>query len=217
MILGQIAWVPTLFLDSNMTIIEAERADRSDHRNARLKFNRLNSNHFQRNNENILPIPNIRLLSHEELMVFKAKKRPCVFIGKADFYLTEEQQKKLTGGRKHHLTKDYIFVPLYSTHKDDELKGFAAEFIERIKYFKYSHFIYMPDCKLKNLETSYPLKEGIARLDRLFITNPVVPNVSPADVKMTDDYFKILMFHLREYFFQETAQELNELRECLNI
>ncbi|MCY4643048.1 MAG: hypothetical protein OXB88_00355 [Bacteriovoracales bacterium] len=215
MVPGQIAWVPTLFLDKNMTIIDAERAGREDHKNIKLKFNRLNSNHFRGLGREKLPIPSIRLLPNEELMAFKAKKRPCIFISKAEFFLSEEEQKKLTGGKRHHATEDYIFVPLYSTHKDDESKGFAPQFVDRIKHFDYGHFVYMPDCKLRNLETNYPPKEGIARLDRLFVTNPIVPNVSPTDVKLTDEYFKILIYHLKEYLFQETESELHDLRECL--
>ena len=79
MVLGQIAWVPTLFVDSNMTIIKAERSGREDHHNARLKFQRLNSSHFKSENEDRIPIPNIRLSPYEELLVFKAKRRPCIF------------------------------------------------------------------------------------------------------------------------------------------
>ena len=216
MVPGQVAWVPTLFLDSNILVIEAERASREDHNNARLKFQRLNSTHFKNKNEEQLPTPSIKLMPSEELMAFKAKKRPCIFVGKADFKeLGLKEQKKLTAGKKHHYTQDYIFVPLYSTHKNDELKGFSAEFVERIKYLEYGHFVYMPDCKLKELETNYPPEEGVARLDRLFITNPVVPNVSPTDVKLTNEYFEIFMYHLREYLFKETHPSLKEFRECL--
>ncbi len=218
MVPGQIAWVPTPFIDSNMTVLGAERASREDHNNTKLVFNRLNSSHFKSKNEEQLPTPNIKLLPNEELMVFKAKKRPCIFVGKADLQeMSDGEHKKITGGKKHHYTKDYIFVPLYSTNKNDELKGFASEFVERIKYFNYSHFVYMPDCKVKGLDTDFPPKEGIARLDRVFVTNPVVPNVTPTDVKLTDEYLKIFMFHLKEYLFNETDPLLTELRECLNI
>tara|TARA_Y100000590_G_scaffold446052_1_gene579007 strand:- start:2831 stop:3574 length:744 start_codon:yes stop_codon:yes gene_type:complete len=213
---GQIAWVPTQFFDGNMIVVEVDRAQRDDHNNVKFKFTRMKASHFQKNEEK-LPIPNIKLGATEELMAFKTKKRPCIFLGKAeDINLSEGDLKKLAKGKKHLFTTDCLFLPIYSTHKEDLQKGFPIEFVTRIKHFLYSHLLYLPSCNLKNLETLRPPKnEGIVRLDRLFVTSPIVPNVSPTDVMLESSYFKILKYHVKEYLFKETDPNLKDLRELL--
>jgi|GEM_PF-5365060 len=211
---GQIVWVPTPFLDKNMLVIEFERAKREDHNNIKFEFKRLNSSHFKKKSDR-LPIPNITLNETEELMAFKAKKRPCIFLGKAEFNLCGEEKKTLTRGKKHLLSKDYLFLPIYSTHQNDELKGFPTNFVLSIKHFLYTHLVYLPACTLKDLKTNLALKEGIIRLDRLFVTSPVVPNISPTDIKIHDDYMKIIKYHIKEYLLKETNENLKDLRNLL--
>ncbi|WP_412470365.1 MULTISPECIES: hypothetical protein [unclassified Halobacteriovorax] len=218
MVPGQIAWVPTVFIDKNMTVIYAERASADVHDTAKLKFERLNSNHFKSSSIlNRVPIPNLKLQETEELMAFKAKKRPCIYIGKADILPPPLDETKKDKGARHQYADDFVFIPMYSTHQSDPMKGFRAEFVKRIKHLHYTHFVFLKDCRLTGLETDFVPNEGIARLDRLFITNPVVPNVTPTDIKLTDEYFNILLMHVREYLLKETDEDLSELRDCINL
>ena len=211
--IGQIAWVPTPFVGANVTIFEMERATRRDHENVNFRLQRLNSSHFKTKDDK-LPIQNIKLRSTEELIAVKTKKRPCIFLGKADFPSREEGDKTLTRGRKHLLSKDYAFLPIYSTHKE-ESKGYPSQLVQRIRYFQYGHLTYLPECKLKGLETDYPPKEGIVRMDRIFITHPIVPNVTPTDIKIDETYMKLLLSHLREYLFREIDEDLRDMHDLL--
>ena len=211
---GQIAWVPTPFVDANIAIFEMERATRRDHENVKFALRRLNASHFRAKDDR-LPIPNIRLNPTEEMMTFKAKKRPCIFVGKADFPLREEDNQTMTKGKRHLLSKDFAFLPIYSTHKEEETKGYPSQLVQRIRYFQYGHLAYLPECKLKGLETDNPPKEGVVRMDRIFMTYPVVPNVTPTDIKIDEIYTKLLFSHLREYLFRETDEDLKDMRTLL--
>ena len=46
--------------------------------------------------------------------------------------LSEEEQKQFTKGKRHLAAQDFLFAPMYSTHSNDEMKGYPAEFVERI-------------------------------------------------------------------------------------
>ena len=146
-------------------------------------------------------------------MAVKAKKRPCIFIEKSDCISNDD--KDLTKGKKHLLSNDYIFLPIYGTDKEDERKGYPSKLVRRIRHFQYSHLAYLPDCKLKSLATGYPPKEGVVRMDRIFITHPSVPNITPTDVKISEQYMKWLLLHLKEYFFKETDDEIHDMRDLL--
>ena len=206
---GQIAWVPTVFLGTNITIIEARRARREDHKKLSIKFQRLSASHFSHKNQEELPIPDVKLWPGEELMPFKAKKRPCVYITRASDDLSSIKEIK-----DHQKGTAFLFIPIYSTHRNDEHKGYHQKIVQSTKYLQYTHLLYLPNCKIEGL-SSNPLKEGIARIDRMFVTPPLVPNVTPTDVKIHDEYLRFFMFQIREYIFQETDINLKEMRELL--
>ena len=52
-------------------------------------------------------------------------------------------------------------------------------------------------------------------MDRFFITYPVVPNVTPTDIKIDETYMKLLFSHLKEYLFRETDEDLKDMRDLL--
>lgn len=59
------------------------------------------------------------------------------------------------------------------------------------------------------------MHEGVARLDRVFAIETNTTTIELTDIKIHEDYLKLIKFHLKEYFMNETEPLLTEYREVL--
>src|SRR5438309_1040350 len=79
--IGQLFWVPVVFVSEVTRVLEAERRSPEDTAEVLLSVRDATADHFKRRDR--LPIPKVSLDETEELVVSKAKKRPCVVLAEA--------------------------------------------------------------------------------------------------------------------------------------
>lgn len=213
---GQIAWVPTLIHLPHMTVMDFERATNETHTEVIFTARRIKSGDFSRAKNNKVPVPNLPVAETEEYILNRAKKRPCILIAKASLGLDKKTIENLTDKRSHLLVEDCIFIPIYSAATQDFNSGFPQKLTYRIKHFHYTHLLFLPQkpTYLRS-EAGLAMHEGVARLDRVFAiaTNPTT--IELTDIKIHEDYLKLINFHLKEYFLNETEPLLTEYRELL--
>lgn len=212
---GQLAWVPTLIPKPLPWVMDVERSDPRNHDEVKYKIRTLQNNDFKYKKDR-LPIHRIDLHPTEELFAIKAKKRPCIMISQ---YLlgdiTIEQLNTLTGGKAHLLQQEQIFIPIYSTEDDGSSSGFPQGFVKKIRQLAYPHLLYVPDTSSskKHPRFNEHFKEGIARLDRIFSSIPHHAQITPTNVKLSDEFLAILMEFISEYLLGKNSEELDTLKE----
>ena len=139
------------------------------------------------------------------MILTKAKKRPCIFFTCSG----------ITRQERHLLTNDFYFLPMYSASKFQSPSKSLPPLLERIKWCEYSHLIYLPSHPIKKikLENTIPSRESIIRLDRAFYAAPMVPTVTPTDLKIHEDFFEIIKEHFVEYFLGIPGEILDVIRK----
>ena len=205
MLQGQIAWVPTYILQPIPRICKVERSEPRSHNSIKITEIRNMKSFDFTSHEHTLPIPQIPLKEGEELILVKSKNRPCIFFISSGVLKIQ----------KHWLTNDFYFLPMYSTATGETRTGYSPELVERIKKCEYSHLIYLPPYPKGKiiLENTIPSKESIIRLDRMFCASPIVPTVTPTDLKIHQDFIEIIKEHFIEYFLNRPGEILQAVRE----
>lgn len=207
LIKGQIAWVPYSYIDKITRIMDVQRAVSNDHENVRFDIRQINNNDFKFKASR-LPIHNITLNETEELVVAKAKRRPCIFISKTHLDHTTEEIKILTNGKSHQLDTIYIFVPLYSIQAEGSDGGFGSDLSLRIKKLKYDHLLYLDKSSVQGTN----LTQAIARIDRVFGIYGHQNNIEPDSLGLSDDIKPFFFYMMESYLFDRTIPELEEYR-----
>ncbi len=207
---GQFVWCPVPHLEEVPRILEVERATSETHYASKFEIVQMTSGHFRKKQK--LPIKLLSLGETEELLISKAKKRPCVIVACdntafADAPLVAELKK-----RRHLQDSSMILAPIYGLATPEDEKGFPPIMAARVKAFLYRQFFYLPKVCPKT-KVSFD-KEGIARLDRLFAASPT-RGVEPMDIKLSEEPLLLLMAVVRERFGGKEDENLKTVRELL--
>lgn len=217
---GVICWIP-IMEQSNKSILEIKRnpLNTSVHNEIKFDIVDINSNHFKNKNILNLPIKNIQLDAHQELLISRSKKRPCIILEKFKISkdklntIQDEPQKKLA----KHLSKSvYIAAPLYSCSTASEPGSFGPEMTYRIEHLLYNHLFYLPSLP-KNSTVFSQLTSangGILRLDEAFSfmkNDSVEPekNFILSDSAMTILNLQFSSVFLEHSNYSQIKQELN--------
>lgn len=193
---GQIVWAPVTF-DKPPWLFECKRKHPDDHYNVLGKIRHITYDDFK--NKNQLPIASFALKNNEELLVFTAKKRPCIFLRKTEDIPNSELNQK-TQFRKG----TSILLPLYSITPTDDpsVWKFPEEFIKKIMELQYDNFFYFP--RLKGINSVKPLHfqmlESVGRLDRIFPARLSSSHIELTNIKLSKEFFDVLKSFLREFF-----------------
>ena len=206
---GHFVWCPVPHLEEVPRILEVERAASEDHHATKFEIVQVSSDHFKSKQK--LPIKRLSLGDTEELLISKAKKRPCLVVVSNNTAFTDSTVAELKG-RRHLQDESMILAPIYGAATPENEKGFPPIMVARIKAFLYSQFFYLPKTCPKS-KISFE-KDGIVRLDRLF---PASPNrgVISMDKKLAEEPLLLLMAVLRERFGDTQAENLKTVRELL--
>lgn len=159
---GQIVFAPTLFTDRKPMIADASRSNPHTHAQANIVVRAVDDKVDFRGKSSRLPIYSQHLSQTEELVLSRAKKRPCVIMAKTDGV----DHKKLPVGQQgkalNAFDAAYWLAPIYSVSFGQETRSFGPVMTARVKCMMYPEFMYVPQ---SGLTIKNP---GVIRLDRMF-------------------------------------------------
>lgn len=207
---GHFVWCPVPHLEEVPRILEVERASAEAHHATKFEIVQMNGRHFKAKQK--LPIKALSLHDTEELLISKAKKRPCVIVASHNTAFKDATALAEIKGRRHLQDDSMILAPIFGTASPEDDRGFPPKMVARIKVFLYNQFFYLPKVCPKN-KIGFE-KEGIVRLDRLF---PASPNrgVAPMGIRLASEPCALLMALLRERFGAPAESDLKAVREML--
>jgi len=213
-VIGQIAWAPIPNLNPQPQVLEAERINDRSHGMAKARWVVMNDKHFTRRSRNELPILHLHLAETEELVVYKAKRRPGIVVG---------IQASVLGGLElapHHEENRIVIAPIYGIRTEDDPSGFSRDMATRIRHLLYKQYFPVASWTETRPSTRTPgacrLEEGIARFDRLQFLKPASPGCRFVPLRLSDDAIALLHATLWAYFHYPAAKELIEMRDFLH-
>lgn len=160
--IGQVVFTPVLNTERRPHIADAQRSDPFAHRSADLSIRPMNDTTDFRTKQR-LPIAALHLGETEELVVARAKQRPCLVLAKSDGINAKTLPEGAQRNKALNAFGDiYCLAPIYSISTANKPTLFGPVMTARIKCMMYPEFIYVPQ---SGLILKVP---GIIRLDRLF-------------------------------------------------
>jgi hypothetical protein len=210
--LGQIAWAPVPHLEHHPHVLEAEREDDRSHEKARARWVEVKDTHFKKRQSKGLPILSFHLGETEELLCYKAKRRPVVVVGRA-----ASTYQGLGKAPAHHEEDRIVVAPIYGLRSEDDPNGFGEIVDVRVRHLVYKQYFPIAAWKEKRTDVvgACSVGPGIARFDRLQFLIPSQPGVRLAPVMLAKDPFRIMHYMLWEYLHAQPADELLEIKEVL--
>jgi hypothetical protein len=205
---GQVCWLVVPHIDPVPRILAVERSSPIEHEEVKFSLREATQQADFRASERILPLKHLKLSSHEELLVQKAKKR-CGIVVSTGMELYPEVGLMLKQRGKKHLQEDCHFVvPCYSLQQDEFGTGFPREMKERIEHLLYRQFFYLPG--------KGRMRESIARFDRIQV---VVGNASaaikPEEMGLAGEFLALFMAMLRFCLTGHHDEDLMTARSLL--
>lgn len=159
---GQFCQVVVPYIDPIPKILDVERKNPEEHEQVKFELRPGNRVDDFRKRDRILPIKNLNLRSHEELLVQRAKRRPGIILSANNMDRYPEMDRVLRQMGKKHLQEDITFVlPCYGVQNELDGYGFPPAMVSRIRCLMYRQFFYFPG--------NDEVEEGIIRLDRIRI------------------------------------------------
>ena len=207
---GHFVWCPVPHLEEVPRILEVERASSEAHFATKFEIVQIGEDHFKKKSK--LPIKALALGETEELLISKAKKRPCIVISAQKTTFQDEAITNELGKKRDLQDKSMILAPMYGLATPDDPKGFPPIMVARIRAFLYNQFFYLPQsCPKTKISLG---KESIVRLDRLFAAWPS-RGVAAMDKKLSEEPLSLLLAVLRERLGGKEGENLSVVRELL--
>ena len=207
---GHLIWCPVPHLEEVPRILEVDRAVSTAHYASTFEIVQMGRDHFKKKQK--LPIKALALGETEELLISKAKKRPCVVVSDPNTAFTDAPLKDEIGQRRHLQDSSVAVAPIYGLATPEELSGFPSIMTARIRVLLYNQFFYLPkNCPKTKLSIS---KAGVVRLDRIFSTS-YSRGMEPMDIKVSGEPLGFLRAMLRERFGSAPDDNLQTVREIL--
>jgi hypothetical protein len=207
---GQLIWSPVPQLDEVPRILEVDRASSTEHYATKFEIVQVGSSHFRSKQK--LPVKLLSLDSTEELLIAKAKLRPCIVVSETNTAFGDKAVLAEVGKRPHLQDHSMIVAPIFGVATAEDPKGFPPIMVARIKALLYSQFFYLPK-KCPKTGISVP-KEGIVRLDRLFATL-LSRGVDVITTRLAEEPRLLLLAMLRERFGGPKDANLQMVRDLL--
>lgn len=179
---GQFCWLPVPHIDPVPLILDIERSSPTEHDSVTFVLRNANRPDDFRTRDRVLPVKRLNLMSNEELLARRAKKRPGIILSsKVDIFPDIARLLRKKG--KKHLQEECLFIiPGYGIQTEESLSGFPPEMLARIRCLIYRQFFYYPE--------SNRFTQGVARFDRIQVVVGRDPSaISPTDTCLSDDVF----------------------------
>lgn len=210
-------WTVVPHLLDHPHVIEARRASDLTHGSAVARFVKMSDEHFTKREQKDLPILNLRLGETEEVIAYKAKRRPAVVVA---MNATTIGDQKVA----HHEENRCVVVPAYGLQSEDDPSGFSGVMATRVRHLVYRQYFPFGEWQERRTRADCPngssLTEGIIRLDRLQLVSPSPPGCMLVAVKIANEPFKLLQAWLWSYLHaaKDTGvwEDLESLRELFS-
>jgi hypothetical protein len=206
--IGQFCWVPIVNLDGIPRLLEVERADPTEHYATRFLIRNMGEKDFKKKNR--LPIKKLSLRETEELIIYRAKKRPAIIIAMGNTCFDDITLLLKSSGKTHLQQANCLFIlPLYGIETEDHEGGFPAAMVARIKALMYQQFFYFPR------EKSPLIFNSVGRLDRIqpLLYHHDVINLEP--FSLSPEALSILLGFIRILFGGEEDDLLKTIKELV--
>lgn len=208
---GCLVWCPVPHLEEIPRILDVERAKSEDHYATKFQITQLSKDHFKSKAK--LPIKALALGDTEELLISKAKKRPCLIVASRNTTYDDVRIQEELRRRRHLQDQSMILAPIYGIASPDNKTGFPPVMVARIKALLYDQFFYLPRaCHKTGLSL---VKDGIIRLDRLFAAS-LKRGISPMKIRLAADPLALLLAILQTRFGGHASEHLIVARQLLN-
>jgi hypothetical protein len=207
---GQFCWVVTPHIAAIPQILDVERISPEEHEEIRFYLRNANRPRDFKVDDRTLPIKNLNLRAHEELLVQRAKKRLAIILS-AEADIFPEIERLLRKKAKKHLQEDILFViPAYSIETSTSFSGYPPEMVARIRCLIYRQFFYFPNCLPH-------FKEGIARFDRIqVIVGRDISAIEPLNISLSQEVFSVFLARFYYCISGIEDEDLRTIRELAN-
>lgn len=209
---GSVYWVPTPEVPEVHRILEVRRASPEEHEITDFEFVEIADRHFKPNSR--LPIKRLNLGDTQELLITKAKKRPCVVLGMG--FISSDKIDSIADGEQRRLAKHlhkpiHLVAPMYGCATYTDRTAFGPVLTARVKALWYPHLCYMPPLNPKD-KASNP--GSILRLDHVFPSH-LGRGSESAGIKLKDEVLEIVVDQLKVVFDQPESENLTMIRELV--
>jgi hypothetical protein len=207
---GQIIFCPVTELDRRPRIADVRRVDSTSHDQITIHIREQEKGDY-RGKEGRLPIKGLNLESTHELLVSRAKLRPCLVLGTCSGIdpdtLPDGPQRKLA--RKAFYPVQLV-APVFSVSTADELGAFGPIVSARTRCLMYPEFFYLRQ------SGGYLKSSSIARLDRVFVGSPHPGSgYELTDLFVIQEILGVVLEQLRYILGQPLSRDYVELREMM--
>ncbi len=208
--IGQIVYVPTLEIPQYRQVI-GDNIQIHSYKNKELIMHlRVQEEQDFRNKTRrslVQPLENLQ--ENHELVLSRAKKRPCLILAQSRridvFSLPAGVQRNKALKAFYPF---YFLAPLYSVSTPLKPTTFGEVLTARIKCLVYPQFFYMPPSEKGVFVPS------IARFDHLFV-NQLNCGVDPTDLFVIPEVLEICHDQLKQLMGSESSKEFKEAQEIL--
>lgn len=206
---GQVVSTPVLHSDHKPhQIADAKRSDPTSHGKTEIVIRPVDDRKDFRGKSDRLPLYNMALGLTEELVITRAKKRPCVILAKADSVDHTKLPQAQKGKALNAFGEAYLLAPIYSVSTADKTRAFGPVMTARVKCMMYPQFVYVPQSGLiiKN--------QGVMRLDRLFWSH-LVGATDPEPLFLTPQILGICWNQIGVLSGKAPEKDYTEMRDLL--
>lgn len=208
---GQFGWAPVPFVSGSPWIMDAVRADPTNHHEIAGTVRPVKADDFRERKE--LPLKLLGLRAHERLMVAKAKRRPCVILA-----IKHRLSDPRLDAPRHVTQSTLVVAPAYHAQVSEEDNGIPPKTMALIRALVFPWYFPLK----ASGSPKYEIVPGAVRLENAF---PVVPGdagaFEPMRVALAPDSLAVLRALHQEALGFPTAKELADLREvatsCLPV
>lgn len=210
--LGQIVWTPVPNLDVHPNVIEAVRQG-TGHTSATARWVPLTDNHFRARDGKQLPILSFNLGETEEMIAYKAKRRPTVVVGRGATHLGGFSERPPS----HHEEERLVVAPIYGIRSEGDTRGFSEAMNLRVRHLLYKQYFLFAAWRetRTGVRSGGSLEAGIIRFDRLQFVTPSAPSYRAVSLRLADDVLALMHAMLWLYLHAQPTDGLREMRDVL--
>lgn len=206
---GRIVWCPVGNVEEVPRVLDVERATPTDHFATKFSIVQMGAGHFKERTR--LPVKSLTLQGTEELLIAKAKKRPCVVVSSPNTDFADHETVPEIKRKRHLWNGAVLLAPLYGLETAADGQGFPPVMVARIKALLYSQFIHIPQkCPKSGISMR---KDAIVRLDRMFSAVPAARAVEMEDYKLAEEPLALLLAMARVRLGGEPTDALSLVME----
>lgn len=207
---GQIVFCPVLETDRRLRIGDVARIDSYAHTQVTMNI-RDQEGHDFRGKEDRLPIKGLSLDASHELVIARAKLRPCLVIACC---VGIDPSSIPSGPQRNYASKGfypvYLLAPIFHISRADQPSAFGPILAARIKCLMYPDFFYLR-------ESGGILRvPSIARLDRMFLQAPH-PGLgfTLEELFVKAEIFGVALAQVKYLLGQDMSKEHRDLRDLM--